>query len=152
MRLIDFLREAATLLAKEDAKRWAAIAHAFGDNMVFIKVGGDSMTVRIQRQRLQARLGRRGRANGVASLDRATLSALMDGRCSLLDALYSGHLYVKAPLETLLALSTVLNIFLDAVMRCPSLQQLWDEYRAAECIEAARIEDHDMSPTAAVYG
>lgn len=126
--VVSYIREAAAIIARDDVERWARLTRALGDRALFVQVDSEAFTVRLHEGRLQVQMGRQGPVSGVGTVDRQNILDLVEGRCTLLEALYNGRVSLTADAPTLLDLAEALTVFIEATVRSRPLQELWDAY------------------------
>ena len=129
MRSAVLLRRGAGLLEEDDPGRWRRIGAALGEGVIRLRVGDELLTVWHAGGRLHVRDGAVRRADHHGALDAGTLVALVEGRLALLDAILAGRAALRARPQALPGLAEAFRLWVDATLRAPRLQALWDEYR-----------------------
>ena len=129
MRSAALLRRGARVLAEDDPGRWQRIGAALGEGVVRLRLGEEVLTLWHDGGTLQVRAGAVRRADHHGALDAVTLVALIEGRLALLDAILGGRAALRARPEALPDLAEAFRLWVDATLRAPRLQALWEEYR-----------------------
>lgn len=124
------LARALDLLRRELPRAYRRVVDELGGREVGLRIGAEEVSVRFV-EGLPV-LGRSGGAPRVILATEAReILALADAERSVLGAILEDRVLLRGALPDLLAFHDALHVFLHGAVRCPSFDQLLDEFRAS---------------------
>lgn len=123
----DYLASSLAQIGRDVPSVYAHIVRALGGRVIAIEVGGETVSVRETKGRLE--VGGRGEAEVRAITSRGAIVALVDGRVTLEEAVLRGAVDLFGDVADLLAGLDALVGYVNGAARCPELLGLMDEFR-----------------------
>ena len=133
-----FLERCLDAIAKEAPVAYRLVVRALGGRAIAITIGEEIATLAMASgEHRIARDAGSGCAVELALTD-AVISRLLEGRCTVLDAVLGGDLVLRGSADDLAALHDALLAFIHGAVRSPSTPSLLESYL-----------DRDVSPNSA---
>jgi hypothetical protein len=127
----SFLSESLEILAREMPRTYARLCATLDGRCVAIEVDAPPVFVSFGASTCEVSPPDETTPTVEAALSKQTVLALIDGRDSLENAVWSDRFLLRAPVDELERFLEGLLLYLRGAVRCPSLPALLDRYRSA---------------------
>jgi hypothetical protein len=133
-----FLDQSMTLLAAEKPTVYARLCASLRDREARVTMDGERVGIAFPAATFRLAGDVDDPLIELAST-RATVLAVVDGRSTLEEAVWSGRLELRGRLDDLVRFHDALVLYLHGAVRCPSFPWLLDRYRAGAAPDAAAL-------------